>query len=273
MKNNLTFRIFSAAVALVILFIAIYYGRETGIYILALFCVFRGSFEIARLFFQDHYPQFTKPFLVGLCLSVFTIITFEDFKSLSGILIVLSFVLVAAVGILFHRMFNQTEDVLAFATKCMMGLIYTCYLPATIVWMTQTNLGVEWFLCLLAVVFAGDIGAYVFGSIFGKTKIAPLLSPKKSLQGGLGGLLFSVLAALVFSYFLPNTPLFVLFFCGLFGGLLGQIGDFFESLVKRVAGVKDSGSIMPGHGGVLDRLDGVLLAAPLFYVVSQQYTL
>jgi phosphatidate cytidylyltransferase len=126
---------------------------------------------------------------------------------------------------------------------------------------------------LLAVVFAGDIGAYIFGSIFGKTKIAPLLSPKKSLQGGIGGLLFSAMAAVGFSYFLPNTPVFVLFFCGLLGGLLGQVGDFFESLVKRVAGVKDSGSIMPGHGGVLDRLDGVLLAAPLFYVISQYYSL
>ena len=273
MKNNLAFRIFSAAVALVILFIAIYYGRETGIFIIALFCVFRGSFEVSRLFFQDHYPKFAKSFLVGLCLLVFTIITFEGFKSLAGILIVLAFVIVAAVGILFHRQFKETDDVLAFATKCMMGLIYTCYLPATIVWMTQTNQGVEWFLCLLAVVFAGDIGAYVFGSMFGKTKIAPLLSPKKSLQGGLGGLLFSVLAALGFSYFLPNTPFLVLFVCGLFGGFFGQIGDFFESLIKRVAGVKDSGTIMPGHGGVLDRLDGVLLAAPLFYVISQQYTL
>lgn len=273
MKNNLTFRIFSAAIALIILFVAIYFGRDTGIFIIALFCVFRGSFEIARLFFQESYPKFAKPFLVGLCLSVFAIITFEGFKSLAGILIVLAFVLIASVGIIFHRKFKETDDVLAFAAKCMIGLVYTCYLPATIVWMTQTNLGVEWFLCLLAVVFAGDIGAYIFGSLFGKTKIAPLLSPKKSLQGGLGGLLFSILAAFAFSHFLPNTPLFVLFICGLFGGLFGQIGDFFESLVKRVAGVKDSGSIMPGHGGVLDRLDGVLLAAPLFYVISQLYSL
>lgn len=273
MKNNLTFRIFSAIIALIILFLAIYYGRETGIFIVALFCVFRGSFEMARLFFQDKYPAFAKPFFVGLCLSVFSVITFDGYKSLAGVLVVLAFVLVVSVGILFHRLFNQTDDLLAFVTKCMMGLVYTCYVPATIVWMTQTNLGLEWFLCLLAVVFAGDIGAYLFGSLFGKTKIAPLLSPKKSVQGGLGGLLFSILAALGFSYFLPNTPFLVLLFCGLFGGLLGQIGDFFESLVKRVAGVKDSGSIMPGHGGVLDRLDGVLLASPLFYVVSQQYSL
>lgn len=181
--------------------------------------------------------------------------------------------LVAVVGILFHRSFKHIEDILTFSTKCMMTIVYTCYLPATIVWISRTNQGIEWFLCLLAVVFAGDIGAYVFGSLFGKTKIAPQLSPKKSLQGGLGGLFFSVLAALAFSNFMPNTPITVLFVCGLVGGFLGQVGDFFESLIKRVAGVKDSGSIMPGHGGILDRLDGVLLAAPLFYLASHHYSL
>ena len=273
MKNNLTFRIVSALVAVVILVLAVYYGRETGIYLMALFCVFRGSFEMARLFFQDPYPKFAKPFLVGLSLTIFSVITFENFQSMAGIFIVLAFVLIAVVGIVFHRQFKEVEDVLSFATKCMMGIVYTCYLPATVVWITQTNQGIEWFLCLLLVVFAGDIGAYLFGSLFGKTKIAPLLSPKKSLQGGIGGLLFSALAAVGFSYFVPNTPIFVLFFVGLFGGLLGQVGDFFESLIKRVAGVKDSGSIMPGHGGVLDRLDGVLLAAPLFYVISHYYSL
>ena len=267
MKNNLTFRIFSATVALIILFLAIYYGRETGIFIVALFCVFRGSFEIARLFFQDKYPKFAKPFFVGLCLSVFSIITFDGYKSLAGILIVLAFVLVVSVGILLHRLFNQTDDLLAFVTKCMMGLVYTCYVPATIVWMTQTNMGLEWFLCLLAVVFAGDIGAYVFGSLFGKTKIAPLLSPKKSVQGGLGGLFFSILAALGFSYFLPNTPFFVLFFCGLFGGLLGQIGDFFESLVKRVAGVKDSGSKKPSESWAVNpSREAAVKSSEIFFV-------
>ena len=80
MKNNLTFRIFSALIALVILFSAVYFGRETGIFVLGLFVVFRGSYEIARLFFQENYPKFAKPFLVGLCLTVFTIITFENFK-------------------------------------------------------------------------------------------------------------------------------------------------------------------------------------------------
>lgn len=154
-----------------------------------------------------------------------------------------------------------------------MGLIYTCFLPATVVWIIQTNNGIEWFFCLLAVVFAGDIGAYTFGVRFGTIKIAPVLSPNKSLQGAVGGLLFSTGIAACFQFVLPNTPIIILLGCGLLGGILGQLGDFFESLIKRVSDVKDSGSIMPGHGGVLDRLDGVLLAAPLFYIAATYFSL
>ena len=76
--------------------------------------------------------------------------------------------------------------------------------------------------------------------------------------------------AFLFSvYLLPQVPVQILIVSGVLGGILGQIGDLFESLIKRISGVKDSGSIMPGHGGVLDRIDGVLLAAPLVYLLSQ----
>ena len=106
-----------------------------------------------------------------------------------------------------------------------------------------------------------------------KNTVAPALSPKKTIQGAAGGLLFSLVMALAFKYYLPATPFYVLAVCGLLGGTLAQIGDFFESLIKRVSGVKDSGSIMPGHGGVLDRLDGVLFAAPLFYFAAINFSL
>lgn len=271
--QNLTSRALSAAAALVILFCAIYFWQSTGVFILALLVVFRGSFEMARMFFSTDYPKYSKTFFVILSLTSFLIITNQLFKFLSGILIVFIFLITVCYGILLHKKFKSTDKVMTFVMKCLTGIIYCCYLPATIVWITQTNNGMEWFFCLLAVVFSGDIGAFIFGVLFGKTKIAPLLSPKKSLEGSLGGLTFSLITAFSFSFLLPNTPLWIFLVCGLFGGILGQIGDFFESLIKRTAGVKDSGSIMPGHGGVLDRLDGVLLAAPLFYIASTYFSL
>jgi phosphatidate cytidylyltransferase len=271
--QNLTSRLISAAIALILLFSAVYFWQATGVFIVGLFVVLRGSFEMARLFFSNDYPKYSKTFFVFLSFLSFLIITDPVFKSLAGLVVVLIFLLTVCYGIVLHKKFSSTEKVLTYVTKSISGLIYCCYLPACMIWITQTNNGMEWFFCLLAVVFSGDIGAYLFGVTMGKTKVAPLLSPKKSLEGALGGLLFSLLTAIGFSFLLINTPLWVFIVCGLLGGALGQIGDFFESLVKRIAGVKDSGTIMPGHGGVLDRLDGVLLASPLFYIASTYFSL
>jgi len=271
--KNLSSRVISAVIALGVLFCAIYFGRETGIYVLIFLVVFRGSFEMARLFFDSTYPRFVKGFFVFLSMVIFSVIAQEAFRSLAGLAVIFTFIVVTSTGILFHRLFKDPNQILTFVAKYCVGLVYTCLLPACVAWTIQTNNGIEWFLCLLAVVFAGDIGAYIFGVTMGKTKIAPLLSPNKSLQGALGGLLFSTIAAMLFSLVLPNTPFYVFPICGFFGGLLGQIGDFFESTLKRVSGVKDSGSIMPGHGGVLDRLDGVLLSAPLFFVAASYFSL
>lgn len=272
MKNLLS-RIISAVIALIVFISVIFYFRETGLFYMVLFVVARGSYEAARMFFNKDYPQFSKPLYVVLSLLTFLLITRENLKFLTSVSMIFSFILIASVGVLFHRQFKNLDHILTFVGKNCLGLVYTCFLPATVVWTSQTNNGIEWFLCLLAVVFAGDIGAFIFGVKFGKTKIAPLLSPNKSFEGALGGLIFSTSAALCFSYFLPNVPILVLMSCGLVGGFFGQIGDFFESLIKRVSGVKDSGSIMPGHGGVLDRLDGVLLSAPLFYMAALYFSL
>lgn len=272
MKNLLS-RAISAIIALVIFSAIIYYGEKPGAYLLILFVVIRGSFEIARMFFSDAYPKFSKRFFVTLTTVLFLLVTQEELRYLANFALIFSFVLMASFGVVFHKLFKNIEQILNFVAKACLGLVYVCFLPATVVWTINTNNGFEWFFCLLSVVFAGDIGAYLFGITLGKTKIAPLLSPNKSVQGALGGLFFSLAAALSFKYFIPSAPLTVLAICGVFGGMLGQIGDFFESLIKRVSGVKDAGAIMPGHGGVLDRLDGVLFAAPLFYLVATNFSL
>jgi len=119
------------------------------------------------------------------------------------------------------------------------------------------------FLCL-SMTWLCDSFAYIGGKQFGKTKIAPLLSPNKSLEGLVFGMCASALASLL-SAFIFGLPYHwsYLFLLGLLAGLFGQIGDLAESLIKRSFGVKDSGSLIPGHGGVLDRFDAVLFVAPL----------
>jgi phosphatidate cytidylyltransferase len=121
-------------------------------------------------------------------------------------------------------------------------------------------------LLLLAIVMGTDVASFFVGHAIGKRKLAPGLSPKKTVEGALGGLLGGVLGALALRWGgTPPLPVAHAVALGLLGSALGQTGDLFESLLKRWAGVKDSGTLLPGHGGMLDRLDSLLFAAPLLY--------
>lgn len=123
-----------------------------------------------------------------------------------------------------------------------------------------------WILVVLGVVWSGDTGAYFAGRALGRHKLHPKVSPKKTVEGAIGGLIASVGGGflLVALLDLPLPPWKTALF-SLFGGALAQLGDLGESLVKRACGVKDSGTILPGHGGMLDRVDGVIFAFPFFW--------
>lgn len=124
--------------------------------------------------------------------------------------------------------------------------------------------GLGFLAALLLITKLGDIGAYLIGSRWGKKPLIPHISPKKTIEGALGGLFFSVLGGLISKSFLPfNYGQLFLVAIGL--GLLGQLGDLSESLLKRDCQVKDSGNIIPGMGGILDEIDSLLFTAPVFY--------
>lgn len=113
------------------------------------------------------------------------------------------------------------------------------------------------------VVFSGDTGAYFAGKFFGRHKLYPAVSPKKTVEGGIGGLaLGAVTLPLYCQWMLPNLPTWHVVLAALCLGVIAQVGDFAESLFKRATDTKDSGALLPGHGGMLDRIDGVLFAAP-----------
>ncbi len=119
---------------------------------------------------------------------------------------------------------------------------------------------------LLIVVWLGDTGAYYVGRQFGKHKLSPRISPKKTVEGLAGGMLFSIIAAVVIHYtFFPKFPLIHAMIAGVILSVAGVIGDLAESMWKRSADVKDSGTLLPGHGGFLDRFDSILFTAPILY--------
>jgi phosphatidate cytidylyltransferase len=124
-----------------------------------------------------------------------------------------------------------------------------------------------WFvLGIFIILWTHDTFAYLSGSLFGKHPLWPSVSPKKSVEGSIGGLGFAIVAAYIISLFSPELNTLKWMAVVLIVAVFGTIGDLAESLLKRRAGMKDSGSILPGHGGMLDRIDSLLLAVPVLYV-------
>jgi phosphatidate cytidylyltransferase len=119
-----------------------------------------------------------------------------------------------------------------------------------------------WVLLTMVLAWGSDTSAYFVGRKFGKSKLAPRISPKKTLEGSAGGLAAAVVGSIIMSFFLPGMRVLDAIALGVLGGAAGQAGDLFMSVLKRSSGVKDSGGILPGHGGILDRVDALAFTAP-----------
>lgn len=135
-------------------------------------------------------------------------------------------------------------------------------------WLTFLGLepGAAWIVFVLAITFLSDTGAYFTGRLLGHHRMAPYISPNKSWEGAIGGLVFATLTG-VFLVYLLGLPiqLWAGALLGGIGSIAGQAGDLAESLIKRQVNIKDSGHIIPGHGGILDRIDSLLFTAPVLY--------
>ena len=163
--------------------------------------------------------------------------------------------------------FKSDRSVLEVITGQLQGIIYIPVLLSFLILIRQGSSGMIWIFILLAIIFAGDTSAYYVGSYFGRRKISPAISPGKTIEGAIGGLGANLIVGTIGkSFFLPGLPwgTSILFFIAV--GIAGQVGDLFESELKRSSGIKDSSSILPGHGGILDRIDALLFAAPVAYI-------
>lgn len=145
------------------------------------------------------------------------------------------------------------------------GILYISFLFSYIVPLRDiSSLGAKLVITIFFATWMGDTGAYFIGKKWGKHKLFPQVSPHKSWEGFMGAILVSCVAMLISRIWL-FFPLVHTLILGVFIGIMGQVGDFFESMLKREVGIKDFGKILPGHGGVLDRFDSLLFTIPLFY--------
>lgn len=255
-------RIISALIAIAILVLTMWLGSNSSLLILCSIASLLIATEYSNFFLRTKsWQQILFLFFCGL---IFTCCILAQGEQLVFIfpLICLFFGLL----VLFSKQNTETSTLLKQTQWSVLGFLYVAVFPGIITKMCFSY-GPKPLIALMLISFIGDSFAYFSGRLFGKKKLAPHISPNKTIIGAIGGLAGSALIApLIIHHFIwPSSPLSSLILIGLTTGLLSQLGDLFESLIKRVAGIKDSGRIMPGHGGLLDRVDGLLFATPMFY--------
>lgn len=151
-----------------------------------------------------------------------------------------------------------------------LGLVYLPFLLGHLIPLRLLPDGRQWIFMTLIVIMSCDTFAYFVGRKIGRHKLYPAVSPNKSVEGGIGGLIGAIFAIMIVKCtFLPILGFFDAALIGLLLGVMGQLGDLFESLLKRACQVKDSGNMIPGHGGILDRLDSLLFVFPLVYYIAR----
>ncbi len=257
--TSLAPRIISALAALGLLLGTLYWGGSQGLVYLGSAIVLIAAIEYALLF--ERASLWLGTFL---SLSVAIYITQVFHAEYTVAVLGMGFIILSSLGIcFFHHL--EPQQMLTKLQWPLVGLIYVALFPALAVQILH-EMGWPLLIFLLVTVFFGDIFAFFFGFLLGGKKLFPQISPKKTISGSFGGLVGSLVCGgaylLIFSTL--RDPLLIFFFCVAIGAF-AQLGDFFESLLKRISGKKDSGAIMPGHGGLLDRLDGVYFGAPVLY--------
>lgn len=289
--NETLKRAISGAVYIILLLASILYSTES-------FFILFGIFLIIAVYEFCNLVQIHKVFPIVFAITLYAVITLVshyntittdtlnhilntdleisiDVQQLDIILLVIALV-VSIKCILF--LFYDNIQIISTSSKY---LYLLGYIILPFVFITKISFGINDYnpkiiIGLFVLIWTNDTFAYIVGKSVGRTKLFEKISPKKTIEGFLGGILFAVLAGyLISKYYIKANPEFseksILIWTSIavIVGIAGTIGDLIESKFKRIAGVKDSGSIMPGHGGILDRLDSVIFVAPIIFLFYQ----
>ncbi len=261
-------RVISALMAVSFLFSLGYFGGNRGLYLACTLAIVLGIREYSRMAFGRWQMPNSVTYLFWSVSLVFYILMIDHFEL--GLLWFAMCSIMFIVGCLWlTRDRVDNEQLLPAIAVGSFGMLYCVLFPFFCVELVKLDTGASWFVFLLLLVFSGDTFAYFGGRFLGKRKFMPQISPNKTWEGSACGLIGSaVVGTMYLSTVMPQVSWYkTAVFC-LLCGFAAQTGDLLMSLVKRVAQVKDSGGIMPGHGGVLDRLDGIFIACPLVYAFA-----
>ncbi|MCS6837451.1 MAG: phosphatidate cytidylyltransferase [Bdellovibrionaceae bacterium] len=266
-NSNLLARTISALVLIGIVWLLFHLGHgPLKIFVIAV--TFLLQFEAKNLFFY-HLNKKSQLILFSLA-ALTTMLGLQFSFHLSSILMMLA-IITAVFSSLRHFPEFSSAEIAHFLNQFLVYLVYTVWLPGYCYLIVDKDPSLFWFSFLLFISLGTDTIAFFIGKKWGKTPLLPQISPKKTAEGALGGLVGALIIGIIFYIVSPQYPILILILGSILGSIFSQAGDLFESLLKRQANVKDSSQLIPGHGGVLDRIDGILFAGPVIYWIMLIY--
>ncbi|NHN28347.1 phosphatidate cytidylyltransferase [Paenibacillus agricola] len=257
-------RIVTGLIAAVVFLTLLYLGNYWFMSFIGIASII-GFYEFVKM---NGFKPFSLTSIIGyvavvlLCMP-WTITSWPVLSSVTSIIWFFLFIL------LFITVISKNKVTIDQVSVLFLGVVY---IGLGFHYMIETRMieqgGLFWTLLIFFCIWATDSGAYFVGSKFGKHPLWPAISPKKSIEGSLGGIIISIVVALCFSWAQPEllswTQALLL---GIAIAIVGQIGDLIQSAYKRVKGIKDTGTILPGHGGVLDRVDSWIIVFPMVHLL------
>ena len=229
---------------------------------LLLFMLAAGSKEYVKILNnKGFYPSLKVIYTTELILA--TVVFFKRFDLVAITLTI------CAMSSFMWVLFRGRQPYIANVATTLLGMVYCGWFPLHLIFLRDLSCdkydsGLGFVVLMFTAILLTDIGCYYVGSKFGKHKLAPIVSPNKTIEGSIGGCICAIIGAIIVGYFI-DLQWYMAMFAGIICTIFAQIGDLCESLIKRDAGVKDSGDSLPGHGGFLDRSDSFVLTLPIMY--------
>lgn len=257
--SNLAVRSLTGLVGIPLLIAVVWYGDPILVPVVAVASTI-AVWEFLRLSGHNNAPS---PKFFALYAPFFAVCAWQDASpgfEIAGALIL------PLVWLIFKRSGNAFHSWAWIS----MGLLYAAWLPAHAILLRNEVDGKGWLFIAIFATFAVDIAAYFGGRAFGRRKLAPAISPGKTIEGAVFGFIGGILAAWLISIPFDFLPVGEALVAGAVIGVVSQVGDLAESMIKRSVGVKDTGVIIPGHGGILDRLDSLVFTVPVIYYFFTQ---
>jgi phosphatidate cytidylyltransferase len=268
-RTNLGARLLTAAIAAPLLLLLLFRASPDAWYFLVLLATGLATYELCAMTHAgDRVAQ-------GICAALSMLVSFAIYHYTNDARVLLSVFLILPIAGLMLALWRLT-DMNTAALKAMSSVASPLYVGGLLCCLALLRrdageLGPFYVLLALKLSWLADTGGYFAGRFLGKNgkKLHPRVSPKKTVIGFWGSLVGALVGVLVAKlWYLKNVPLLELCVLALVAGSLGQLGDLVESMIKRSTGIKDSGNIVPGHGGLLDRIDALLIVAPILYLYA-----